>query len=413
MNAIKSIFMASLAVIGGTAAAEGQDFRTDINPALRYYQAMIIGGELSPADHDYLFTNEWRGQMLPERFGKLISGFDPRFTDVREAGLATVPCDWGVDMSPGPGTWLPHLARLKSLAVTGKLRVLWELQNGKETEARDDLIGAFAMGRNASQDRTLIAVLVRFAIENIAMNTVAENFHSFSSETLQQLIDGFDAAPAGITTSVSIITGEKPCFVEWLERKIVQWQAENPGDDAKVMANVRDLGPDMNDDSGTNQWEKVMTAAGTSAGLLKLVRDDEARCDKASEIMALPHGAFEEQAKQFQKDNEKDGNPLVMLTMPSVLKARGKEFRTQAKLAMIHAAVAYKTHGEDSFRSVSDPLGQGSFQFERFVFEGVDRGFKLTSTYTGNGYPEAMIFVETDGTPFVCDGAKAGQPLSK
>jgi hypothetical protein len=412
MKTIKSMFLTSLALIG-VAAAGGQDFRTDINPALRYYQALILGSELSPADSRYFFDNEWRGQKLPERFGQLVSNFNTEFRVVREAGQATVPCDWGIDLSAGPETMLPHLGRLKSLAVTAKLRVLWELQSGKETEARDDLLATFALGRNASKDGTLIAALVQFAIENIALNTVAENFHSFSAETLRQLAEGFDAAPAGNTVADTIISGEKACFHDWLERKVLQWQKENPGDDAKVMAELRQLFARMGDDSGkTNQLEEVIGAAGTSEGVLKLLRQEDAIFQRAADLMALPHPAFEEQAKQFQAEIEK-ANPLAALTFPAILKARPKEFRMQAKLAMFHAAVAYKLHGEEGLRSVNDPFGQGPFQFERFVFEGLDRGFKLTSAYAGNGYPETLIFVETEGTPFLCDGPKAGQPLDK
>lgn len=412
MNEIKSIFLTSLALIGVAAAAGGQDFRTDINPALRYYQAIILGPDLSQADRDYLYQNEWRGQKLPERFGQLVASFNTEFRVVREAGQATVPCDWGIDMSPGPETLLPHLARLKSLAVTARLRVLWELQNGKESEARDDLLATFALGRNASKDGTLIAALVQFAIENIALSPVAENFHSFSAETLQQLAEGFDAAPAGNTVADAIL-GEKKCHDVWINREILQLRKENPGDDAKVMAKLREVFGSITGEPGkTNQWEAVIMAAGTSEGVLKLFKEQEATYQRAAEILALPHPAFEEQAIQFQAEIEK-ANPLAALTFPAILKARPKEFRTEAKLAMFHAAVAYKLHGEEGFRSVNDPFGQGPFQFERFVFEGVNRGFKLTSAYAGNGYPETLIFVESDGTPFKCDGPKAGQPLDK
>jgi hypothetical protein len=413
MNGIKSIFLTSLCVIGVLTAASGEEFRTDINPALRYYQAFIMGGELSQDDRDYLYTNEWRGQKLPGRFGDLVSSYNSRFTAMREAGQATVPCDWGIDMSAGPATLLPHLPRCKSLAVAVKLRVLWELQNGKETDARDNLVAAYALGRNSSKDGTLIAALVEIAIENIVINTVAENFHSFSAETLQQLAGGFDSAPSEGTTAAALLSGEKAIH-DWLERKILQWQKENPGDDSQVMAKLRELFRSMADESGrTNQWEAVIRIAGTSEDVLKLVRDEDVFRQKAAEIMGLPHPAFEEQSKQFQAEVDKSGNPLLALSFPTILKARSKEFRAQAKLAMFHAAVAYKLRGEEGLRSVNDPLGQGPFQFERFVFEGVDRGFKLTSAYAGNGYPETLIFVESEGTPFICDGPKAGQPLSK
>jgi hypothetical protein len=53
-----------------------------------------------------------------------------------------------------------------------------------------------------------------------------------------------------------------------------------------------------------------------------------------------------------------------------------------------------------------DPCGNGPFAFQRFVFEGVDRGFELKSAYTGLGYSCALIFVEKEGPPFNVSGSK-------
>jgi len=79
----------------------------------------------------------------------------------------------------------------------------------------------------------------------------------------------------------------------------------------------------------------------------------------------------------------------------------------------VRAGVEYKLHGEPGLQSVTDPCGQGPFAFERFVFEGVDRGFELKSAYTGRGFPEVLVFVEKDGPPFYVNGVKAGQAPAK
>jgi hypothetical protein len=104
---------------------------------------------------------------------------------------------------------------------------------------------------------------------------------------------------------------------------------------------------------------------------------------------------------------------LVSAFFPAVGKCRTKEFAALAELAMVRAAVEYKLHGEPGLKSVTDPCGQGSFGFRRFIFEGVDRGFELKSAYDGRGFPEVLIFVEKDGTPFQVNGNNAGQTLSK
>ena len=63
----------SLLMIGAVAVgARGEDFRTDINPALLYGRAFLLAPDLPQADSDYLFTNNWQGQRLPERVGKLL-----------------------------------------------------------------------------------------------------------------------------------------------------------------------------------------------------------------------------------------------------------------------------------------------------------------------------------------------------
>ncbi|HUR46086.1 MAG TPA: hypothetical protein VMZ27_09450, partial [Candidatus Saccharimonadales bacterium] len=141
-----------------TAGAAEETFRTDINPALLYYRAFLLAPDLPPADKNYLFeSQEWsRGEKLPERFGTLVSYYGKQLRFAHQAALCTVPCDWGVDMSPGPNTLLPHLAKCKGIAQAGRLRAMWALQQGRQADARDDLLASLALGRNSSRDGTLI-----------------------------------------------------------------------------------------------------------------------------------------------------------------------------------------------------------------------------------------------------------------
>src|ERR1039458_3766284 len=167
-------------------AARGEPLRTDINPALLYYQAFLVVPELiSNADEEYSWSKAGREQKLPERFGKIVVGYDKEFKLVREAAQQKVPCDWGIDMSPGPATLLPHLAPAKRIAQAAQLRAMWDLQHGNQIGARDDLLAAFVLARNASRDGTLIGALVQIAIEALESATVAENFGRFSPETLK------------------------------------------------------------------------------------------------------------------------------------------------------------------------------------------------------------------------------------
>src|SRR5436190_20207312 len=156
MSNTKSLSLALLllcAVVPGSNAGQA---RTDLNPAMLYYQSFTLTPDLSPADRDYLYENDRRGQTLPARFGELVSRYENEFKLVRQAAQATVPCDWGIDMSAGPGTMLPHLARCRGVARAAQLRAMWDLQNGRQAEARDDLLAAFVLGRNSGHDSLLI-----------------------------------------------------------------------------------------------------------------------------------------------------------------------------------------------------------------------------------------------------------------
>ena len=95
--------------------------------------------------------------------------------------------------------------------------------------------------------------------------------------------------------------------------------------------------------------------------------------------MAAPQREYEEPMKEFTAEIQKSANPLVVELFPAVQKCRPKEFGTLAVLDMVRAAVQYKLHGEPGLTGVNDPYGQGPFAFQRFVFEGVDRGFQLKS----------------------------------
>ena len=122
----KTICLLTLILTGTVLGSRAEPYRTDINPALLYYQSFIVLGEFSQADHDYLFTNQWQGQQLPARFGKLVDQTDNEFKLVHQAAHATVPCDWGIDWSAGPYTLLPHLSRVKATIQMAQLRAIWE-----------------------------------------------------------------------------------------------------------------------------------------------------------------------------------------------------------------------------------------------------------------------------------------------
>lgn len=413
MKTIASLCLSVLLWPGITAAAPDEPFRTDINPALIYFQGFMLAPSSTDGRQDYLFTNDWQVPHLTEQFGTLIKGYDIEMKYLHRAGAQKYPCDWGIDLTPGPETLLPELAACKRAALAARLHAMWELQQGDESAACRDLLGALDLGRNASRDGTLIAVLVQFAIENIVCTTIAENFGHFQPADLQQLEDGFKTAPERGTVASSFAM-ERFTGGHWLRLRIEELQSEHPGDDAAVMMGLQKLIERINVEGETNYWQKLTNSGGgTLDGLIKLSQQSELCFEQLSRIVALPHGQFEPAMKQFRDEVEKSGNYLISDTLDAWPNSRRREFTVAAEVAMVRAAIEYRLHGEAGLKSVSDPFGSGPFTREPFAFQGEARGFALKSEYVPSTIPVTMIFVEKDGPPFLVSGNKAGQPVPK
>ena len=417
INIIKSLSLSASILVSGlghAAAQSSEPFRTDINPALLYYRAFLVtpNPQLGTKDFDYLFSNAGRSKKLPEKLATLFHGYDEQFKLLRQAANATVPCDWGIDWSAGPDTWLPQLARAKAVAQAANFRVRWELEHGQQSEAVVDFLGALALGRNLPRDGFLISTLVQIAIEAIDCNRIAESFGLFSPQALQQLVKGLDAAPNRGTVADCIPT-EKGMFRDWLLRKINELRKRYPGDDAKVMAGLREVAPGAFEKprgGESSVWESLMKAAGgTSDGLIRMLHERDRVYDRLAKVLALPYSEF--QRKMQQLVSSVRGDPMVSSSVAAFSRARAREFRVEAWLAMVRAAVAYKLHGQEGLKSVQDPCGNGPFAFSRFVFDGVDRGFELRSVFNMDGAKAALIFVETPGPAFRVDGPHIGQPV--
>lgn len=411
---MKSICLSLLVAAGTLIHTNAQQALTNTNPGLISYRALILSPKLEKADQDYLFTNDWRGQKIPDRASELLEKYNSEFETLKQASQSKAPCDWGFDVTiKGPETMLPHLAQCKAAAVAAKLRAQWHLQNNRQKEAIDDLLSAVYLGRNVSQDKITISGLVQFAMEAIVYNAVAENFGQFTPSSLKQLVDGINQAPARGSMAACIQT-ERQTFHDWFLNKINDLQKANPGNDDKVMAIIHQFLNEDQDKSETNQWANVVKASGgTSEGLKKLIRETEPFYARLGNIMALPVQDYEIQMKQFNTDVQQSQNPVVRWIFAAFEKCRNREFRIQVYEAMVKAAIACKLQGESGLQSVIDPYSKAPFAFQRFVFEGVDRGFQLKSTFIYDKSEFALIFVEKQGTPFRVDGPFIGQALTK
>ncbi|MGH7980954.1 MAG: hypothetical protein ACREE6_16375, partial [Limisphaerales bacterium] len=311
MKPTKTICVSLLLLAGTLTGARGDDYRTDINPALLYYQAFLF--EANGQEHSqYLITNTWDfGEHLPDQFGSAVSNFNAELEFVREAGQQMAPCDWGTDLSRhGVETLLPYLGATKQAVIASQFQIMWDLQNGNEAEARDDLVADLAAGRHASTTRVLIAALVEMAIENEVCTMFAQNFNHFSPETLQQIEDGFAAAPPRGTIAECEPTFE--VINRWLLSHLADIQKQYAGDNDGAMDALRHLFY-----YDASDWERLTNrSGGTIGGFIQDVRDTEELYPKLATLMALPYHEYNEQLPSYQAEFEQSGNAYFLHAWP-------------------------------------------------------------------------------------------------
>jgi hypothetical protein len=406
------LVLACLSLLGRVSAAEV--FRTDINPALLYWQAFAVIPDLPTEDQKYLFDSEWRNRPMDERAGQLAMRFDATFRFLRQAAASQVACDWGIDMSEGPYTLLPHLAKAKRCAQAATLRARWFVQQNRQDAARDDLVAAFVMGRNLARDQVLISGLVQIAIESIISGYVVQQWPQLDTETIGALLTAFDNASPRGTMAASMRT-EKTAFYDWMVRQIEAIQSKYPADDQSAPATAAQLLNGIV--SGEGQIRKgygaeVIKAAGNSiAGLMKYVRELEPFYAEVEQTMKLPYEEYQPAIEAVQQRIAANPNLLLQEFFPAVMKVRLKEFRITARLAMVRAAYEHRLDPSAGLGKIQDPFGTGPFEYSRFMLEGIDRGFKLKSQLKVPDFDEVLIFAEKAGPAFSIDGPNAGQKV--
>lgn len=399
------------------AAAAEIDFRTDINPALLYFQAYQNMPRLSEADSKHLFDHAtggaWTDQPFDERALGLLKQYDISFKGLRRARFAKVPCDWGYDLSDGPEALLPGLAPAKRLTQAARFRAMVALDAADFDSAREDLAAAFVLGRNLSQDRILISALVQIAVENILTSVVMENFYRLSSEQLDQLVADFDSAPGRGTIAETIPT-EFTAFYRYILRKVELMIQRNSGDNEAFWKEFESFWNPLATDIESNKGPEPSAAEARAAAhgktdeLLILLNEMPEYYRETARVMALPYPEYKQQTPAFFARIDQSTNPFIQQFFRVYKNVRPKEFSAIVRLEMVRAAAAYKRGGMDAFRSVQDPLIGGAFEFSRVQFEGVDRGFRVKSKETFRDFPEVMIFLEKPGKHFRLDGKNAG-----
>jgi hypothetical protein len=383
--------------------------RTDINPALLYWQSIVLTPALSQEDRQYLSTNEFIGGPLNERLKTLALSYNAAFRVLQQAAVQTAPCDWGYDLTYGPTLMLPGLGKAKHFAQVERIRFRAHIENHSPADAVQEWLAVRACGHRLATDGTLISRLVHIAMDSIQLNTLAENWFRLDETSLRALQRGIELSPKGGTIAESFAI-ERPMMLDWFIRQIelIQQSTQNPAQRRQLITQrLRDLASD--DDKQLP--EQILAAAeGKVEKLIPLLRQLDPLYDQAAQLLAMPYDEFGRQLPGFKATLKTNTNPFVKLVFPEVQRSRAKEFTAECQAAVLKAALARRLDGNAAFLAVRSPLTGKPFEVRPVESGGKHCGFLIRSGGSEMDPNRDQIFLESDGPALHLNGPKIGTP---
>ena len=353
----------------------------DRNAALSYWQAFAL---TPPIDAE-----------LRKSLGQAVSGKVPLNDDLRKLvdssrnalrylhrGTQFKQCTWGLAYESGPYAMLPHLTKARDLARVALLRARLRFEVDETTGAMDDIVAAMTLGRHAGREGViiLISILVNYAIEFQAIETIAEFLPRLSGTQRQSLERRLRELPlqGGMQKAVA---GEKQVFLTWLIRDITK---------AKAKPRILEL---VAGEVDSDLKKRVESA--TTSRLLKWANEVEAVYDEGAEWMALsPDQAAAKDKELIERLKDKEaGNPLGVMFLPSFGAARRTEALYLTRRALLQAAFAILKNGKGvvSRPEYRDPFGDGPFEYRK-----TKSGFRLVAAFVHNDARVTLSVGSTD-----------------
>jgi hypothetical protein len=342
------------------ATAQRPAGQSDLGPnaALQYWQAFAQMPALDEEQQKIL--DEWSTVSLKDpSVEKLVTESHNSIKYLHRAARLE-RCDWGLDYNDGVSLMLPHLPKARDLARLAALHARYEMERGNSRALRDDATGMMALARHVARDPIMICVLVRFLIQDMVVDLVAPYVPQLDAKYADSKAMLESLPPSsGVLDTFDM---EREYFLVWIVRKIKEEEKRDPGAGLKLWNNL--LGPDA--PRALKQIQSLDQAIKLTEGVIPVY-------DELKELVALPPAEFDTRYPDFQQQNLKPDTVAAFL-IPQIDNLLAKERRSQARVAMLLAAIAVAEGGPNQLKDIDDPFGSGPFEFHK-----LDKGFELKS----------------------------------
>ncbi len=338
------------------------------NAALKYWQAFSTLPKFTDAEqakiHEYLTS------PLDDQARQLVAQADYALTMLHE-GAAQRSCDWGVSPEEGIYVRFPQAPASRVLAALACLRARIRFEEGKNDQAVDDIVAAMTLGRHMSLTGTNIMLLVGYAIEHVAIETLAHDLSKLDAGLIKGLRMRLAALPAGMNTAMATET-EETFLLDWFIRQVKG--AKDAESLVKALDFINNEPEGQRRGSANKARAFIEECGGTPEGVLRLAEATRASYKRSIQLLSQPLDQFE---KEFENEAVKQtANPVYKVFFPALANVRRAEARIEARRALLMAALAVQLGGRDVLKDHPDPNVGGLFEYAS-----IPDGFELRSRF--------------------------------
>jgi hypothetical protein len=358
-------------VMALSLACTSADFAAELadNAALQYWKAFSFLPALS-AEQEKLLT-EWQTVPLDAKVNELLAASQNSLMFLHR-GAKLKECDWGLDDQDGISMLMPHLAKAHTLARIAALDGRRAFESGNQGTARHNATSIMALARHVGRYPTMICLIVRYHLEDLAVDLVAPYLLGLNVPH-SQAVAMYEALPPATSLQEAVLH-EKNIMAPSMIQQLSDEERRNPG-------GWRDLWMKMLDDGDVPEQVKNVKSLPEA---IALINGFYSHYDELAKLVALPKQEFDTQYAAFEK-RAKAATPMSDVLLPTMDKLAAKEHRNKVRMALLLAAIAVVNDGPDALAKIDDPFGDGPFEHHK-----LDGGFELKSALVVGGEPVTL-----------------------
>jgi hypothetical protein len=362
--------LTSVLVLPAGAAAADAPAGPGSNAALKYWQAFATLPRFTDSEQKRL--NDYLTGTLDAHAREIVSQAEYSLKMLHQ-GAAIQHCDWEVSTEEGINVLFPQGPAARELCSLACLRARMRFEEGKRAEALGDIIAALTMGRHMSLTGTNIMLLLGYAVEHLAGETLARHLPGLDPAMIRELKKRLDALPQGLNTAAAMET-EESFFLDWFVRIVKQAKDKENLVALLDFVNLEQEGKAPT--TGDKARAFVEECGGTSESILRFAEETRGCYKRTVTMLRLPLDQFE---KQFAGEAvNRASNPIYRVFFPAVVNVRRAEARIDVRRALLSAALAIQLDGLGVLKNHPDPVMGGPFEY--VAFEG---GYELRSKLKG------------------------------